>query len=283
MYKTTSNTRQTSLFVRIRLIWVAVFFPLVFSISCGDNLYESLEEPDVATEATLALEDGNPTKAVTLCLDELGSSYKSLYNSFDADASSVEKAQLQANLEASLTTAAASNADARNIASILSSALAQRAGVDMIDVALNLATTGASSSTATDNPITTLGSAINDNPTASVLSDMELALMVLRSIGVANYRSGESFKDSIFQMAHLALFTSALGDLSSVEITDALEILDFIENALATSSGASSEDSEQAQESLAQIQQIYDDIGVTASDSDAVKQQKVQDFLNGAQ
>lgn len=249
---------------------------------CGENMLESLEEKDNVVEATIALDEGKPAKAIELCLDELGGAYKTVYNSYDGDASSAEKAQLQSNLSAALASlkSAGKVSNPDNVASILSSALAQSAGVDMIDVALNLATNDSSAGSASSNPVVALGSAINDNPTQSVLNNMELSLIVLRSIGTANYRSAESYKDSIFQMAHMALFTSSIGDLSSLDTDDALSILAFIESALVSSASTSEDADSEAQASLDQIQSIYDDIGVNPGDSDAQKQQKVQDFLN---
>lgn len=255
-----------------------VFIPIVFfGISCGDNFLESLEDSDNIVDAAVALDEGDPDKAITLCLDELGTSYKSIVEGHTSGNENTTQAALSTELDR--LESAGNVKNPRNVASILASAYAQKAGVDMIDVALNFATTDSSSSS--DNILLSVGESINSNPTSTDVEDVGLALVVLRGIGTANYRSTESFKDSIFQMAQVSLLTASIGDLSDISTADALDILTFLESAIASSAGTSEDPDSDAQASLDQINSIYSEIGVNPGDSDAVKEQKVQDFLDG--
>lgn len=247
--------------------------------ACGDNFLESLEDTDNIADATIALDEGDPAKAIELCLDELGGTYKAIItkhsNGTEPD-TAVTKANLEAELDRLTTQGSIDNP--RNAASVLSSAYAQKAGVDMVDVALNLATNAGS--TPTNNPVTSLGAAINDSPTQAVLDDMELALIVLRGIGQANYREAESYKDSIFQMAHLALFTNSITDISALTLDDALSILVFLEESIISSSGTNESADSEAQASLDAINEVYAGIGVLPGDTDAQKQAKVQTYFD---
>jgi hypothetical protein len=271
------NFKKSKMFTDV-LSTIFLSISISFLVGCGDNLLESLEDTDRVTDASIALDEGDPSKAIELCYEELGSAYKATVTSFTSGSvtdSAVTIAALEGQLDT--LTAAGNIENPRNVASILASAYAQRAGVDMVDVALNLA----SSDTQTDNTVLVLGDAINSNPSQDVLDDMELAIIILRGIGTQNYRGAESYKDSIFQMAHLALFTSSLPDLTNLTTADALEILDFLDNALSSSAGTSEDPDSEAQASLDAINDAYTSIGVLPGDTDAEKTQKVQDFLNG--
>ena len=230
-------------------------------LACGDNMLESLEETNNVNDAAIALDNGNTSKAISLCYDELGATYKSIVTRYSSG-TETDAAVTQANLESQLDTLKSSGKikNPYNIASILASAYAQKAGVDMIDVALNLASTDLQS----ENSITTLGTAINANPTQSVLDDMDLALIILRGIGSSNYRAAESYKDAIFQMAQVALFTSSLPDLDNLTEDDALSILSFLESALSSSITTSEDESSEAQASLDAINEAYTSIGISS-------------------
>ena len=69
---------KTLLNNKTRILLLVPFFAL--GASCGDNLLEGFEETDNVVDATIALDEGDPDKAIELCLDELGTTYKTQVN-----------------------------------------------------------------------------------------------------------------------------------------------------------------------------------------------------------
>ena len=249
-------------------------FGLICTLSCGDNLLTGIEQDhDPATAATIALDERNPDKAIAICLKELGSAYKNIVTNHTTAALT----QNALRTELDKLVAAKKIKNPRNIASILSSAYALKSGVDLIDVALKLAGNEASN----DNIVVALANSITSNPTQSVLDNIELALVVLRGIGSDNYRAAETYKDAIFQMAQLSLFTASLGDLNNISVDQALQILDFLSEALLSAASTNESEGSDAEASIEMISTISTSIGIETSDTDEQKRDKLESFFNG--
>lgn len=254
--------------------------PLIFTafVSCGtDNIFFSLEQRDVATEATIAIESNDPEKAIDLCLNELGSGYSDII--YDLEQGNIPMAIAQSQLLTELSEIAAEEKidNPYNTASILSTAYAKKAGVDVIDIIAGLVEPSSSSS----DSLETVADQITYDLAGRNLGAMESSVAVLRSIGLSNNRDVENFKLTFYQLSYMTLFVKSLPDVSDIDVTDALVILDFLEASLQSGSMTDDDNGENASMSVEIIQEIYDDIGVLPTDTDSEKETKVQSFLDG--
>ena len=252
-------------------------FLVIAMTACGsDNIFFDLEQRDVATEATIAIENGEPDKAIKLCLAEFGSEFSGIISDLEQGNTSMAIAQSLLTGRLSEIESSGIIDDAYNLASVLSTAYAKKAGVDALDVVLTLVET-----TDTNNePIEQLAESLENDAAGSNLSSLENSVIVLNAIGTTNFRDIENFKLAIYQVAYLTLFTKNLPDISDITVAEALDILDFLESAINSGNQASIENGDNADESLDVIQAIYDDIGILPTDTDTQKEAKVQSFLD---
>jgi len=251
---------------------------LYFIGSCGtDSIFFSLEQRDVATEATIAIENNDPEKAIELCLTELGSDYSQIISNLEQG--TIPMAIAQTQLLTKLSEIAEEKTIDRpyNTASILSTAYAQKAGVDVIDIIAGLIEPSASSS----GSLESVADQITYDLGGKNLGAMEKSVAVLRSIGLANNRDVENFKLTFYQLSYMTLFVKSLPDVSDIDVTDALVILDFLEASIQSGSLTDDDNGENASMSVEVIQEIYDEIGVLPTDTDSEKESKVQSFLDG--
>lgn len=253
-------------------------FLVIAMTACGsDNIFFDLEQRDVATEATIAIERGEPDKAIKLCLAEFGSEFSGIISDLEQGNTSMAIAQSLLTGRLSEIESSGIIDDAYNLASVLSTAYAKKAGVDALDVVLTLIET-----TDTNNePIEQLADNLENDAAGSNLSSLENSVIVLNAIGTTNFRDIENFKLAIYQVAYLTLFTKNLPDISDITVAEALDILDFLESAINSGNQTSIENGDNADESLDVIQAIYDDIGILPTDTDSQKEAKVQSFLDG--
>lgn len=185
---------------------------LFLTVSCGPNSFKSFEKADPAEDATVALERGDPQKAIDLLTDAL-----------------VEDPSNQKYI------------------SILALAYAQRAGVDPLTLAQNM---GSSSSSGTSgNGVTGLFS-IMPVATEAAIADVDYAVTLLLTIPSADRKTYDTLKLAMFQTAALTLRSKILdvngdGILSTEELlamtpASAIAMLSQLANAATAFAGGSS-------------------------------------------
>lgn len=167
--------------------WILTFCCLsLFVLSCGQNAFETTETADPAEDATIALENQDPNKAIEI---------------------------LETELEDDPTHP--------KYLSILSLAYAQRAGVEPLEFAQNFSKNAGNSES---NSEFTVLFAIMPEPTAGNIADISQAVAILTSIPVEDRLDGDAFKLAMFNTAAVVLRTKAFdsdgdGDLTAEEIT----------------------------------------------------------------
>lgn len=200
------------------------------SISCGSNILEGAEKSEAAEDATVELEQKRPSKAISI-----------LEKALSKDPGNAQ------------------------YLSILSTAYAQRAGVEPLSLAQSVADKGGSSGTnLTASSTADLVSLFKVVPeaTTSTLADIDRAIAILSAdLPRAQWLAGDSFKFALFQLAstvmHLkVLDTNQDGILSTSELltlSGASTILSQILTASTlVNSGQSSTVSAQAAQVLSQ-------------------------------
>ena len=180
-------------------------------VGCGANPLKSYEKSEPSEDATVALEQGDPDKAIVI-----------------------------------LNKALASEPENWVYVSILGLAYAERAGIDALTLAQKMASTSTSSST---NGVTSLF-AIMPTATDSHIADVDQAVALMISIPSASRTTADILKIAMFQTSAMTLRTKKYdtngdGEISAAELLamstgDATTMLSQLAAAaLAFSSGSS--------------------------------------------
>jgi len=231
-------SQNTSINLNISAGWhILAILSLLSCFGCGPNTFKSLEQEDPAEDATVALENNEPEKAIKILTDAL---------------------EDEPNNEQYI--------------SILGLAYAQRAGVDPLTLAERMGSSSSSStSSSSSNGLTSMFSYMPDATDANI-ADVDLAISTLLRIPGANFKSYDILKLAIFQTAAMVLRAKALdtdgdGQLSTDEILamsaeSALAIITQLASAAATFSGGSengvSSTTEAASQQITKIQTAID-------------------------
>ncbi|MDD9952234.1 MAG: hypothetical protein OXT67_11790 [Zetaproteobacteria bacterium] len=207
--------------------WLGVLGGVTLQLaSCGDGNVISQATPlKPEQQAARYLEQQKPDKAMTVLLDALGtdvtktvalesgntairvqSDLESLNDTLDGEA-------LTATLTRQIDQVYASKSGAYKWASVLSSAVAQKLGMDPIDLALSLAENSSSdtssSSTSTDTPIVALYAILPDS-TESNREQVQLVVSLLEAIPSGLRTEADTLKLSLFLVAQTSLITKEL-------------------------------------------------------------------------
>ena len=187
-------------FIKITIVISGLVF-----ISCGKNIYSSFESEPAAESATIALEEQKPDKAIAI----------------------LEKA-----------IAKDSSGTNYQLTSLLASAKAQKAGVDTIDLVLNLV--NSSQSNSSDNGIVAMFT-IMPEATSNNISLVTEARDLLISIPEASRTEADLFRLSMYYTAIMVLQTKALdldgdgslnaNDLLAMSEQDAIAIISNLASA----------------------------------------------------
>jgi hypothetical protein len=144
---------------------IALFLGLSITMSCRSNVFEPVENPNPADQATAYMDEQKPDEAISV----LNSALKSDPNNYQ-------------------------------LISLMASAKAQKAGIDTLDIAVKLATDGVSGS----NALTALFSilpVVTDQNRALMLEVVTL----LGSIPVESRTNADNFKSTLYNAAFTAL------------------------------------------------------------------------------
>jgi hypothetical protein len=160
---------------------------LAFMSSCGANPFKSYETKDPAEDATVALEQGHPDKAIDI-----------------------------------LTSALRDEPENWQYVSILALAYAERAGIDALTLAQNMASTSSGGGSST-NGVTSLFAILPVASDANI-SDVDQAVSLMISIPTASMTTADILKLAMFQTAALTLRTKKY-DLNGDGVVSAAEIL----------------------------------------------------------
>ena len=219
--------------------------------SCGANPYKSYEKKDPAEDATVALENNDADKAISI-----------------------------------LTSALEGDPGNTTYMSILALAYAQHAGIDPLTLAQKMG--GSTSSTATSaasgNGLTSLFGIMPDATDANI-SDVDTAVSLLLAIPTAQRITADTLKLAMFQIASMTLRSKQLdtdgdGVLSPSELlhmspSSAKAILSQLASAASAYSGSSTS-STTDQAAAAQITKIQTAIQAEPGAND---QEKLQSYL----
>lgn len=198
------------------MVRLVVASALAFVISCGANPFETYEETDPAEDATVALENGDPNKAINI-----------------------------------LTKALQDDPNNYQYISILALAYAERAGIDALTLAQKMASNSSSTSAApsTSNGVTSLFSVMPE-ATDGNIADVDTAITLMLTIPSTSRTSADILKIAMYQTASLTLRTKKYdldgdGIISAAEVlamtnSDASTILSQLANAASAFSGSSS-------------------------------------------
>lgn len=227
-----------------------ITWTLAFLTSCGANPYKSYEKKDPAEDATVALENNDADKAISILTDALeGDPTNTTYKS------------------------------------ILALAYAQHAGIDPLTLAQKMGGSSSSQSTAaaSGNGLTSLFSIMPEATDANI-SDVDTAVTLLLSIPSPRI-TADTLKLAMFQIASMTLRSKQLdtdgdGVLSTEEllqmsVSSATAILSQLASAAGAYSGAgTSTTTDQA--AAAQITKIQTAIQAESGASD---QEKLKSYL----
>ena len=166
---------------KITILLLALF------TSCGPNPFSSLETGDPAEDATIALEKGDPNKAINI-----------------------------------LTDALQDEPDNWTYVSILALAYAERAGINALTLAQNMAESSSTTAASTNN-VTALFSVLPE-ATDQNISDVDEAVALMLTIPALSRTSADTLKIAMFQTASLTLRTKKY-DLNGDGIVSASELL----------------------------------------------------------
>lgn len=184
-------------------------------ISCGANPFETYEDADPAEDATVALEEGDPNKAINI-----------------------------------LTKALQNDPENYQYISILALAYAERAGIDALTLAQKMASSSSSTSVASSqsNGVTSLF-AIMPEATDGNIADVDTAVALMVTIPSTVRTSADILKIAMYQTASLTLRTKKYdldgdGTISAAEVLgmtsgDATTILSQLSSAASAFTGGS--------------------------------------------
>lgn len=217
-------------------------------LGCGTNAFKSTDKGDPAEDAVIALENDDPSAAI-------------------------------AGLESALE----SEPDNLQYLSLLSTAYAQRAGVEPIQFARDMAERGGDTGSASG---LVAAFTILPEATSDVLADIDKALELLGDLGTDNFLPGDTFKLALFQAASFILHIKSLDrnrdgtigvdealDLSDTSAAGLLAQITAAQAALAAQ-GATDPAAAKAAES---IQKYQDDIDAQPG---ANQEEKLRNFLS---
>lgn len=218
-------------------------------VSCGPNPFASYETKDPGEDATVALEDGNPNKAINI-----------------------------------LTDALKDDPENWQWVSILALAYAERAGINALTLAQKMASNSGSQTTST-NEVTSLFSLLPDATDANI-NDVDEAVALMLKIPALDRTTADVLKIAMFQTASLTLRTKKLdtngdGIISVSELLgmtsgDALTILTQLSSAAAAFAGGDPSSSTD-QAAAAQISTIQSAIGTCPG---ASQEDKLKNYLS---
>jgi hypothetical protein len=218
--------------------------------ACGPNAFEAMEKKDPAEKATVALENGDAQKAIDILSDAL-----------------------------------ADDPTNQQYISILSMAYAQRAGLDPLTLAQNMATSQSTGLASSSNGITSLFS-IMPTATDAHIADVDQAVTLLISIPSADRKSYDTLKLAMFQTAAMTLRTKALdkngdGELTADELlsmstSSATSLLNQLASAAVAFSGATLPTGTTDAQAAAQITAIQSAISSQPGASD---EEKLKNYL----
>lgn len=245
----------------MKTIFQLMISAMLFFSACGPNAFKSLEATDPAEDATVALEEGNPQRAIDI-----------------------------------LTDALENDPGNEQYISILALAYAQRAGVDPLTLAQNMATssksssegssegTSAGSSSSKTNDVTALFG-IMPEATEGSIADVDMAVELLLSIPSDNRQSYDTLKLAMFEIAAMTLRAKILdtdgdGILSTAELLamspdSALAIL----NQLAGAAGAFASGDEMSTTDEAASEQVSKIQAAIQSEPGATDEEKLKSYL----
>lgn len=232
-------------------IFAAMIVTLGLLASCGANPLKSYETKDPAEDATIAMEEGNPDKAISI-----------------------------------LTSALEGDPGNAQYISLLAMAYADRGGIDAISLALKMASNNSStSSSTTGNGVTALF-AIMPEATDAHIADVDTAVSLMGQLPADAFNTAEKLKLAMFQTAALTLRTKKYdldgdGTISAAEAlamtgADATTILSQLAGAAAAFAGGSAA-STTDQAASAQITAIQTAI---SSCPGATQQAQLQNYMS---
>jgi len=230
-------------------IHIACITLLTILCGCGPNPLASLERDDPAEDATVALEEGDPNKAINI-----------------------------------LTKALEDDSSNWKYVSILALAYAERAGINALTLAQNMAS-NSESGTSSSNEVTALFSILPE-ATDQNISDVDQAVSLMITIPSDSRTTADVLKIAMFQTASLTLRTKkydlngdgivSASELLAMTSGDAVTILSQLASAAtAFASGGSSSSTDQA--AASQISAIQSAIN---SCSGADQETKLKNYLS---
>lgn len=263
--------------------WFNLLLAVYTLLGCGNNMFHPVDSSkDPLAEASRALEKQQPTLAKEILLAELGSEVE------DALA-----AEPDAALSLTVYELVAAKDRYVDYLSVLSAAYAQGAGVDPIDMVLNMAKSpesgseGSENSSQGGNGITELFP-ILPAATLATIADTDRALYLLQAIPQAERDASDLFKLSLLLTSSFTLKLKILdldGDgVISLEESLAISpesaalVLGSLTNAIATMSGYTAENTENASatKTLEKLQGIQGEISAQGGEDEA---QNLADYL----
>lgn len=248
----------------------------MITASCGSNFFEDAEsEKDPGLQAARYLEESKPDEAIEVILNALDPSFT---NNFDADIAS-----LTSTYAAALANSPVEGRYA--LVSLLSAAVAQKAGFDPLELALKFAEDGGSETSNSD--ITALFPALPDT-TATNIAGFDKALAILNAITGDNQTAADIFKKSLLLTATTAMRTKQLdldgdGKISALEAanlsdTDAAIILSQIEGAITTLSGGT--DSTLLESTSAATSTLQGYLSTVDNSEGATREEQLRNYLS---
>lgn len=196
----TLKLRSATMWLHLISFTAAAALSTAVLTGCGTNLFKTQEKKDVAEDAAIELENGNPDKAITM-----------LENALQDDPGNI------------------------TYLSLLAMAYGQRAGVDPFSFIENMASdsdseesesgddAGDSSGSSSGNGMTAMFG-IMPPATAETIADVDYALELLAQIPVESISDADKIKLALFQTAAMVLRVKIL-DANGNGVIDPEEIL----------------------------------------------------------
>jgi hypothetical protein len=233
----------------MKLIYVLTLISCTLIATCGPNPYKTLEKKDPAEDATVALENDDPQKAIDILTAALGDS--------------------PGNIQ---------------YMSILALAYAQRAGVDPLTLAQKMGSSSSSTGSSSGNGVTSLFG-VMPPATQAAIDDVDAAIALLVAIPSAQRGSYDVLKLAMFQTASMTLRSKMLdtdgdgvlspSELLAMSTSNAAAIL----SQLAAAAGAFAGGSSTSATDQAASEQISKISAAIAAEPGATDADKLKSYL----
>lgn len=246
----------------------AIWLLIALTTSCGDsNILSTLDPPPASQRAARMLEDGDSDDAIELVLDTLEGSYRTSFTAASPNNANLETLRQSFAAQLASSEIKGEGSEVANLLAILSSAVAQKAGIDTLDIVLKLASASGSDD-GEENSMVALFPVL-PQASESNIHGTRLAAKILESLG-SQLKASDKFRLGLYITASTALSVKALdtnGDqhlsedeLLGLSASSATAIVASLASAVVSLSGQNSSENPRSTAAQTAVVELRDEI-----------------------